>query len=289
MELDHNNEIISTRVGGFGGSDAKLFYKIGKSGLSSLNNTEVGRIMIAKGMQEYHSKTTPAMEKGHKFEDWFASGASGYDREVFLKQPLAAHFFTFCHADFVDTPNMAVYELKCTKYPEKALQTYYPQLQWYYIMGAKSVNFVVCDASKDNFLMGLQTTQPIERDEETINTILKGVKVLDAQWATFGDVIGQREVNDDKGEELLIALDNARDAYNKAQAAYDLAQLNVKEYLEEKGLDNMHNGTIFVSMISGNTRKTLDLKRLQEENPSINLDSYYKVSDVKPSLRIKRK
>ena len=48
----HKNEIEVTRVGGFGGSDASLFYRVGLRGLSALNNTDKKRIRVAKGMDE---------------------------------------------------------------------------------------------------------------------------------------------------------------------------------------------------------------------------------------------
>ena len=69
----HQQEIEQSRVGGFGGSDAKMFYKIGLNGLSALSNTDKMRIRVAKGIDEYKPvMQTEAMQKGHDFEDWFA-------------------------------------------------------------------------------------------------------------------------------------------------------------------------------------------------------------------------
>ena len=45
--IQHKNEIEGTRVGGFGGSGAKMFYKIGLIGLSALNNSDKKRIRVA--------------------------------------------------------------------------------------------------------------------------------------------------------------------------------------------------------------------------------------------------
>ena len=68
----HKNEIEVTRKGGFGGSDAKLFYKIGLKGLSALSNTDKKRIRVAKGIDEYNpTPVNDAMQRGHDFEDWY--------------------------------------------------------------------------------------------------------------------------------------------------------------------------------------------------------------------------
>jgi len=42
-------EIVETRKGGFGGSDAKMFYKVGLKGLSALSDTDKRRIAVALG------------------------------------------------------------------------------------------------------------------------------------------------------------------------------------------------------------------------------------------------
>ena len=79
---NHKNEIEATRVGGFGGSDAKMFYKIGLKGLSALNNTDKKRIRVAKGIDEYKpAPVSEAMQRGHDFEDW-------YEKQAFA--PIAA-------------------------------------------------------------------------------------------------------------------------------------------------------------------------------------------------------
>ena len=48
--IQDKNEIEVTRKGGFGGSDAKMFYKIGLKGLSALNNSDKKRIELQKDL-----------------------------------------------------------------------------------------------------------------------------------------------------------------------------------------------------------------------------------------------
>ena len=85
MQRDkHTQEIEATRIGGFGGSDAKLFYKIGLKGIESLSNTDKKRIRVAKGIDERKSiSDTPAMAKGRAFEDWYAQRFEGFPPEYY--------------------------------------------------------------------------------------------------------------------------------------------------------------------------------------------------------------
>ena len=67
----HIEEIETTRIGGFGGSDAAMFYKIGLKGLSALTNSDKKRIRVAKGLDEY--KPIPVARSGR---DTTSRGAS---------------------------------------------------------------------------------------------------------------------------------------------------------------------------------------------------------------------
>ena len=60
------NEIIESRTGGFGGSDAHIFLKVGKYGITSLTDSDKKRIAVAMGLVEYEPiKPTKAMEAGN--------------------------------------------------------------------------------------------------------------------------------------------------------------------------------------------------------------------------------
>ena len=106
-QQQHQQEIETSRVGGFGGSDAALFLRIAKKGgVEGLSNTDLYRIAVAQGIKPYAPvPVTEAMNNGHIFEDSYArmlkdSGVN-FDREVKLVaecQP--ENFHIFAHADF---------------------------------------------------------------------------------------------------------------------------------------------------------------------------------------------
>ena len=156
-------EIETTRLGGFGGSDAKLFYNLATKNM--LTNTEIKRVAVAKGLLSFvQIEQNEAMKRGHLFEEWFETSpiAPIAEREVLLNKELSNKFKTFAHADF--SADGEVWELKCLKYPDEAINTYYSQLQWYYLLGAERVWLVVCD-SKKTFELGTRIPQLIEKED----------------------------------------------------------------------------------------------------------------------------
>ena len=103
---ERKQEIIDSRKGGFGGSDADMFARVGLNGLSVLTDTDKKRIAVALGQIEYVPiQPTEAMERGNDFEDFVAQflikyQASGCKREAVIEKKLARNFRTFAHADF---------------------------------------------------------------------------------------------------------------------------------------------------------------------------------------------
>ena len=107
--MDYKKEIVKSRVGGFGGSDAKMFYKVGLNGLSALSDTDKRRIAVALGQAEFvETYTTDAMEAGNEFERWLAVNSytveTGWENNFFLTSEIIKpnNFKIFAHADFYD-------------------------------------------------------------------------------------------------------------------------------------------------------------------------------------------
>ena len=202
MAMDHQNEIESTRVGGFGGSDAKMFYKIGLKGLGSISNSDKVRIRVAKGITPYNSiPQTAAMRKGHDFEDWFADKfrhhADKMDRERKISARLAVNFDTFAHADFSKKNGKAVIELKCVSDPDRAVDNNIEQLQWYHMLGVDSVHLITCDSTYVSFDVGLRDPIEVDRNEAMIQTMMHGIKLLDDNWLTLDLRVGDEWSDED--------------------------------------------------------------------------------------------
>ena len=191
----HQQEIETSRVGGFGGSDAALFLRIAKKGgVDGLSNTDLYRIAVAMGIKPYVPVSpTEAMQNGHIFEDSYErmlkdSGVN-FDREVKLVaecQP--KNFKIFAHADFLingKTHNPAkkfviVHECKFiadeSKTADDVAETYKAQLQWYYMLGVEYVDLIRGYGDPNH-----PSTQDliIDKDEDIIDALKEGIRLLD--------------------------------------------------------------------------------------------------------------
>ena len=194
-QQQHQQEIQSTRVGGFGGSDAALFLRIAKKGgVEGLSNTDLYRIAVAMGIKPYAPvPVTEAMNNGHIFEDSYARylDAQGkpYQREVKLmakKQP--KNFKIFAHADFTfdgkvyKTNDTFIFVHECkfiqdqSTTVEEVAKNYQAQLQWYYLMGAEYVDLIRGYGDPNHPKMEIFE---VDEDEDIIDTLKLGIRLLD--------------------------------------------------------------------------------------------------------------
>ena len=156
---NHEQEIRTTRVGGFGGSDAAMLVAIAEHIASGqpLTTTQKHRIRVAKGLETPPPQfTSPEIEAGRAFENEVAAEieSKGWSREQLLylrpnSMRVPVNFKVFAHADFFrfyvkSLASNMVKECKWSrKFDHKGLEKEYRwQLQWYYMLGADGVSLV---------------------------------------------------------------------------------------------------------------------------------------------------
>ena len=290
---DHKKEIEATRVGGFGGSDAKMFYKIGLKGLSSLNNTDKKRIRVAKGIDEYKPITVnEAMQRGHDFEDWYEKqpfAPLDAEREVAISSMLAKNFKTFAHADFFS--NGEVWELKCLGNPKNAYNDYFEQLQWYHRLRATKVWLVVADSSQP-FNEGTLFPVEIKRDNNVIDILSNGIRLLDENWDTLDLEVGEEWTESDllpfEREDIQL-MTNYLTEIKQLESKADEMKTKLFEFMQNNNIKSINSETYNVSFISESTTATLDKKKLFTEHPEIKETDYLKFSDKKAYITVKLK
>ena len=289
----HKNEIEVTRKGGFGGSDAKMFYKIGLKGLSALTNTDKKRIRVAKGIDEYTPiPMNEAMQKGHDFEDWYAeqSFAPIADREEKLSCQLANNFDTFFHADFSDCFD-EVWELKCVGNPDNAVQDYYEQLQWQHLIGVKKLWLVVCDSSQP-FDSGVKMPELIERNEQAIEILRNGIKLLDENWDNLDLEVGE-DWNDsdlmpfEKND--IMAFTSYLQKIQELEKLAEESKAKVFQFMKDNNIKSLKSDSYTVTFIPESTTTSLDKKKLFTEHPEIKEQDYLKTSPKKAYITVKLK
>ena len=295
--IAHQNEIESTRVGGFGGSDAKMFYKIGTKGLGSLSNSDKVRIRVAKGITPYNSiPQTAAMRKGHDFEDWFADRFRHHtdkmDRERKIYAGLAVNFDTFAHADFSKKNGKAVIELKCVSDPDMAVDNNIEQLQWYHMLGVESVYLVACDSAEVLFQDGLRDTIEVERNEAMIQTMMHGIKLMDDNWLTLDLRVGDEWSDEDlfpaEQREVREMAHYLREI-KSMEAIIEEQKAKICEFMEKNNIKSIQSEMYSITMVPAGTTSNFDKAKLLRDHPEINEADYTTTSERKAYVTVKLK
>ena len=300
---NHQQEIETSRVGGFGGSDAAMFLRIAKKGgVEGLSNTDLYRIAVAMGIKPYAPVSpTEAMQNGHIFEDSYARylDAQGkpYQREVKLVaecQP--RHFAIFAHADFTfdgkiyktNDTFIFVHECKFIQDPtttvEEVAKNYQAQLQWYYLLGAEFVNLIRGYGDPQHPKMEIFE---VDEDEEIINQLKEGIRLLDEAinngWVPeieeeFACTMSEKMQNIIHDYETL--------KFQKSTIEQKLEELQ-KQIVEYMTIGNVAkiNGTLgTISRTADSVVESFDSKKFEKENPEL-YKNYIKKSTRKGSIR----
>ena len=299
--LQHQNEIERTRIGGFGGSDAKMFYKIGLRGLSALSNSDKKRIRVAKGIDEYKPIfQTEAMRKGHEFEDWWSENniyqhATKWEREVKIERELATNFKTFAHADVLTEVRKQIYiiELKCLIDPLSALEQYKAQLQWYYMLGAYTISIVIGDSSKGwNFGEMPILTHDIGRDEQFIKTLLHGVRLLDDNWDNLNLELPEEWTSEDllpfEATEVEL-MTNYLQEIKRLEELIEEKKINLLQFMQDNGVKNINSENYIITHVPEGTTSRFNKAKLLKDFPEIDESKYTTVSERKGYVTIKLK
>ena len=294
----NNEELKRSHANGFGGSDAKMFAKIGTKGIESLSTTEKKRILVALGKMEADDfGGNVYTEAGHLFEDYAANAAysicKGMEREKYLEgKGFAKHFKVFAHADFYDEATNAVVECKYSQDETmKVYEDYLPQLQWYYMLGADKVTLYHGWGKVLPFdVVGVLPVN-VDKDDDFIACIRDGIAELDKaiEDGAFDDYKQTEIADTDMGGEAAKAVRALAYVMTTIKEAEQLANQHKETllaWMEAHGVLNIKGDGFMVSYVSPTTRKTFDTKKAQADFPALKDDQYYKTSEVKSSVKI---
>lgn len=299
----HQQEIETSRVGGFGGSDATMFLRIAKKGgVEGLSNTDLYRIAVAMGIKPYVPvPPTEAMNNGHIFENSYArmlkDSGKPYEREVkLIAECQPANFHIFAHADFVfqekvyKKPNkiVLVHECKFIQDEEKSAydvaETYKAQLQWYYLMGAEYVDLIRGYGDPEH-----PNTQRIEIDEneDIINQLKLGIRLLDEAISDGWVPEIEEEFACAMSEKMQnIIADYERLKFEKSAIDQKIEELQkqIAEYMTIGNVAKINATLGTISRTADSVVESFDSKKFEKENPEL-YKNYIKKSTRKGSLR----
>ena len=296
--MRNNEELKRSHANGFGGSDAKMFAKIGTKGIESLSTTEKKRILVALGKMEAEDfGGNVYTEAGHLFEDYCANApysiANGMEREKYMEaEGLARQFKVFAHADFYDEATNAVVECKYSQDETmKVYEDYLPQLQWYYMLGAEKVTLYHGWGTVLPFDVVCVLPVNVDKDDDFIACIRDGIAELDQaiEDGAFDDYDTTEVTVSDMDEDAAVACRALGIVIAKMKEAEKLAdehKATLLAWMEAHGVLNIKGDGFTVSYVSPTTRKTFDAKKAQADFPALKDDQYYKTSAVKSSIKI---
>ena len=292
-QTEQKREIVETRKGGFGGSDARMFYKVGLKGLSALSDTDKRRIAVALGQAEYiEIPATEAMEAGNEFEMWLRSKYSeenGWESNYKLESDFIKprNFKIFAHADFYDIENDIVIEAKYTTSDlETTISDYMAQLQWYYMLGVYQVRIVKGYHGSDFEKLDEKF---IEYDPNYINVLLHGISLIDDfcdtfiyqekdEWTTF-DLMPHEQAAAEVMFNYLSQIKKMEEEVEKQKAI-------MLDLMLKNGVKSLKSDGYTLTVVPESVRSTFDKAKLLKEHPEINESDYLKTSIVKPYLKI---
>ena len=299
--IQHQNEIERTRTGGFGGSDAKMFYKIGLKGLSALSNSDKKRIRVAKGIDEYKPIfQTEAMRKGHEFEDWWFEdnlylARSTWEREVKIERELATNFKTFAHADASREVRKQIHviELKCLSDPSFAFEQYKAQLQWYYMLGAHSASILIGDNSKGGDFDEMPILEHyIKRDEQLIKMLLHGIKLLDDNWENLNLNLPEEWTSEDllpfEATEVEL-MTNYLQEIKRLEVLIEEKKNNLLQFMQDNDVKSINSENYIITNVPVGTTSRFNKAKLLKDFPEIDESKYTTVSERKGYITIKLK
>lgn len=304
---EHENEIKATRVGGLGGSDAKMVLKVGYNGLAALSNTDRKRLDVMLGkatLDEF--EPNDAMIAGHLFEDYLAAGnfwtseseQDMWEREYKMtdgfEQFNGLSFKLFAHADFYK--NGSVIESKYSqKSTDEVERDYNAQLQWYYFLGAKQVKLVHGWGEVNPFEVEDVAIRIIERNEQDIKAFGRGLKLIEeyVQDVEFEQATQQLEYKTDRlpqsQQSNVIAIRTRLSQIKEAENKLDELRADLLKYMEENRIVKIEDDKCIVTYTSPSSKRTFDSKKAQADFPALKGEAYYKISPVKSSITIKLK
>lgn len=298
----HAEEIKTSRVGGLGGSDAAMVLKIGRNGLQALCKTDIKRLRVMLGLAEpCNFGGNSATDAGHAFEDYIEERLKmifpiGYIREAKMMGEDYGNFKTFAHADFL-TASKKVIECKFVQgTTNEVLSKYYAQLQWYYYLGADCVTLCHGVGNVEPFEVIDYTFLDVPRDEQTIEVIRNGLRLIDEYCSNEQDVSEPSEVDiQTKQRKLLRKYITRKRKVDMLTAEIDSIKAELQAEMENNNIAKISgaidsNSAAVVIFRKGSTRRTLDTTKALAKYPELNEQGeLWKTTTAKSSLTIQIK
>ena len=275
-KINHSEEIKTTRVGGFGGSDAAMVLEIAEriSTGQQLTTTQKHRLLQLKGLETRPDFDSPEIQSGRAFEDEVAKSldAKEWDRETFLtpkpNTTMASrqNFRVFAHADFYNPKTNTVTECKWSrKFSHAGLEKQYAaQLQWYYLLGADAVCLTSDTAD------GRKTTD-VPRDGKMVDALAEALWTIDMAFGTLDLTINAKGCDELPPEiaSLMEAIEGLKNTQARIEESLKANQADLLAYMEREGLNKVWTATASMTYTAPSSSIGFDAKKFEKDHPDL--------------------
>lgn len=303
----YKNDIIATRKGGLGSSDAKMVAKIGRA--SAVSYADKERLAQMTGQAERRQFTTAATEngdyiEGRLFESMKVIYPNAESNPYYKSEELSAKFGfdVFCHIDIESVTDTDIYWVECKaskKCTKDVLDTYMHQLEWEMMLleeKAAELNktphlilahYLVTELGEFN--PEQLTTMEIEASTYLRNDILLGLQFIanflpDFKWEPKEELTAS---------DLPVSQQNALAKWLARQQQMKLWEEEDKqikdglfEMMSAMGVKSIRTEGAIFTVKEGYTSSKLDSKKVQKLHPDV-YEECLSQSQVKSSLLVK--
>lgn len=299
---DYKIDVINTRKGCVGSSDAKMLAEIDRDGCVS--NSMLKRLAVLKGFIEHEEISSPAMKYGDFIEQKIYECLSdGDDKKYYSSNPCIVsdkysrnNVKVIDHVDFFykndDKKLICMYECKASKYNTTIVrQLYKAQLYHHYLIGkelAEKLKYKLKIYLVHYDTSGVDLEKPFEFDPSRMTVVnikfkaqvfnmKKSIDILSAYLDTFtcynaGDVIPFEYLPTRIQEQFNLIANVIREIKEK-EAQVDEFKKKLYAFFEEKGIKNIKNDMFTITLFSPTESKSFDSKKylsdLEEKHPRV--------------------
>lgn len=305
--MEHKQEIINTRVGGLGSSDAKMVVGIAERG--TINYADKERIAVMLGLAEKRQITSKAIELGNIIEDAVFDVFKTQFGENIVSNPryeiqLYLDYRVSNHIDFeISTHNTLIWiEHKSTIHGiNQALEDYKYQLAWHAMLGedkalneGKQFKLYLSHYDTNDFDGEFNADKlnivAVTPNKHYIDKIGKGLMIINEAlpnftWEKNEGILHASslpaEIND-KCEQMATHLRKIKEMTEQV----DTFKTRMCELMTANNVKSIVTDAFTITLVEQSVSTTFDKSKFAKEHPDM-VAQYEKKSIRKPYVTIK--
>lgn len=306
---NYKDNIIATRVGSLGSSDAKMVAKIGRTGKLAYADKE--RLAVLTGQAEQHDFSNAATRNGDYIEQeiykdirgkWDDAKSNPICLSTSLSTP-RCNVINHIDIETVQGEYLVWYEVKASRYSIQQVKAEYEdQLKWHhYLLNEKAalmnlkpalllVHYLV-EGYNAPYDPERVTTIPVRFNGDYFADIQKGLDIINEALADFKweprEELEASDLPDNLRQQLDYITGRLREA-EQIKAETETFKSKLLSACLEHGIKTIKAEGWSATVKDGYVSSRLDSTKLKADHPEL-YEQYLSQSNVKPSITIKVK